>query len=84
MDRDAKNIAYLKHLGNFSGTEQDINNNCSTFSFIFSSFTPECYFCIRFSPAFSINLDPENAIWLPGSLEMDLTPGISEEKGRRI
>ena len=55
-------------------------NKYSTFSFLYSTFTYTHYFCIRFPPAFSISLDPESAPQLPGSLEMDLTPGISEEK----
>ena len=55
---------------------------CSSaiFLFLYSSFIYAHYFFIRFSSEFSINLDPESTVWLLGSLEMDLTPGISEEK----
>ena len=55
-------------------------NKYSTFSFFYSSFTYTHSFCIRSPLAFSISLDPKSTSWLPGSLEMDLTSGISEEK----
>lgn len=53
---------------------------CFTFSFLYSSFTCLHHCFISFLSVFINNLDPESAVWLPGSLEMDLITGISEKR----